>query len=95
MQYVVSTLISPQTAQMNGLTNLPEFSSRATDVVRDYLKLRDKFFAHLFENVPPSRQAVALVVSLLIRKKTAESQSESGIFDIPDVLYARWAQPVE
>ncbi|HEX6095674.1 MAG TPA: oxygenase MpaB family protein [Thermoanaerobaculia bacterium] len=91
MQYVVSTLISPETAKINGLGDLPPFSPHAAECVRGYLKVRDRVFAHLFEDVPLSQQAVALVVSLLIRKKTASSEEQSGIFDIPDVLYARWA----
>jgi ER-bound oxygenase mpaB/B'/Rubber oxygenase, catalytic domain/Polyketide cyclase / dehydrase and lipid transport len=93
MQYVVSTLISPETAKINGLDDLPAFPPHAAECVRGYLKVRDRLFSHLFDDVPLSQQAVALVVSLLIRKKSDTSQTESGIFDIPDVLYARWSAP--
>lgn len=93
MQYVVSTLISSETAKINGLDDLPAFSPHAAECVRGYLKVRDRVFSHLFDDTPLSQQAVALVVSLLIRRKTDTSQTESGMFDIPDVLYARWSSP--
>lgn len=92
MQYVVSTLLTPETAKINGLDDLPPFSPHAAECVRDYLKVRDRFFSSAFTDVPLSRQVVALVVSLLIRRTTASAEAESGVFDIPETLYARWAQ---
>ena len=93
MQSVVTSLLSPETAKINGLGDLPAFSPEGAARVREYLKVRDRLFVHAFEDAPLSRQIVALVVSLLIKKKTAPAETESGIFDIPDTLYARWAQP--
>lgn len=91
MQYVVSTLLSPETAKMNGFETLPAFSPRAAKKVRELLKVSDRLFADAYEDAPASRQAVALVISLLIRKASDPWQAESGIWDIPDQLYARWA----
>lgn len=90
MQYVVSTLLSPETATMNGFETLPAFSPHAAQKVGDYLKGCDRFFADAFEDVPASRRAVAMVISLLIRKASAPFQEQSGIWDIPDQLYERW-----
>jgi hypothetical protein len=90
MRYVVASLLSPETAQMNGFDTLPALSPHAAEKVREYLKVRDRFFSHAFEDAPLSRQIVALVVSLVIRRVSDRAQVESGIFDIPDQLYARW-----
>jgi hypothetical protein len=91
MRYVVMSLLSPETAKMNGFDTLPALSPHAAEKVRDYLKVRHRVFSHAFEDAPLSRQIVALVVSLVIRRVSEPAQVESGIFDIPDQLYARWS----
>lgn len=90
MQYVVSSLLSPETIRINGFDTLPELSPHALEKVRHYLKVRNRFFSHAFDDVPLSRQIVALVVSLAIRKASDPYQDDSGIYDIPDQLYERW-----
>lgn len=90
MQYVVSSLLSPETIRINGFHTLPELSPHALEKVRHYLKVRNRFFSHAFDDVPLSRQIVALVISLAIRKASDPYQDDSGIYDIPDQLYERW-----
>ena len=90
MQYVVSTLLSPETAKINGFDDLPAFSPKAVSAVRECVKIGDRLCREAFTDVPASREAAALIVSLLIRKFSDPYEHDSGIFDIPDVLYTRW-----
>ena len=95
MQYVVSTLISPETIRINGLDHLPAFSETARTVIGDFLSLRNRVLSHAFGDVPPARRAAALLVSLLVRKRSQAFEDDSGIFDIPDDLHERWLKESE
>ena len=86
MQFVVAELLSPETAKINGLDQLPAFSPAAAKAVRSCLALRD----HMLIDLPVAQQAAALFVSLLMRKASSSYEDDSGIFDIPDELYTRW-----
>ena len=90
MQLVVSELISPETARINGLDTLPEFDPEALHLVKKFLGASDREFRDLYEDAPESRKAAAAIVSLLVRKASQPYQDQSGIFDIPDMLYDRW-----
>ena len=90
MQYVVSTLLSPETAKINGFDELPDYSPAAADTVRGCVKVGTRICREAFTDVPASREAASLVVSLLIRKFSQPYEDDSGIFDIPDMLYASW-----
>jgi len=39
-------------------------------------------------DVPPLRQAATLVVALAIRARSSAYEEDSGVFDIPDMLYS-------
>ena len=86
MQFVVATLLSPETAKGNGLDQLPSFSPAAAKAVQRCLGFR----GHMFGDAPVAQQAASLFVSLLMRKASDPYEEKSGIFDIPDVLYDRW-----
>lgn len=86
MQFVIATLLSPQTAKINGLDQLPAFSPAAVKAVRACVSVRD----HLLVDAPLAQEAAALFVSLLMRKASAPYEKDSGIFDVPDMLYQRW-----
>ena len=90
MQYVLSTLISPETAKINGFADLPELSPEAMDTVRGCVKVGTRLCREAFADAPASREAAALIVSLLIRRYSDPYEHDSGVFDIPDMLYARW-----
>jgi hypothetical protein len=90
MQYVVSTLLSPETAKINGFDELPAFSREAADIVYGCVKVGDRICREAFADAPASREAAALIVSLLIRKFSDPYEQDSGMFDIPDMLYERW-----
>ena len=92
MQLMVTTLISPETAEINGLDTLPEFSPEALERIKDFLIGENRHFAGVLQDAPVSRKAAAALMSLLIRKVSQPFQDQSGIFDIPDMLYERWRQ---
>jgi hypothetical protein len=90
MQFVASQLLTPETAAINGFETLPQFSPTAASVVKTFLEGAGRLCSFAFCEVPGARQAMALVVSLLMRAATNADQDESGIFDVPDEMYARW-----
>jgi hypothetical protein len=90
MQFVVSELISPETAKANGFDQLPSFSPTAAKRLTEFLTIKDRAFTDLFTDVPPLRQAATLVVALAIRAASSTYEEDSGVFDIPDMLYSRW-----
>lgn len=90
MQFVISQLISPETAKMNGLDTLPAFSPAAANKVKSALEVVGRLCSCAFEDVPGARQAAALCVSMLMRARTDAFERESGTFDIPQELYERW-----
>lgn len=90
MQFVVGSLVSPEIAAINGLETLPALSADVTDKVRDFLHSCDRVCSNVFADAPVARQAAALFVALLMRKASDPYQADSGIFDIPDMLYGRW-----
>lgn len=90
MRFVISQVISPETAKMNGLDELPEFSPAAASAVKKSLEVSGRLCSGAFEDVPGARQATALCVSLLMRAKTHSFEHQSGTFDIPQELYERW-----
>jgi hypothetical protein len=90
MQFVIAELLTPETARINGFEDLPSFSPKAAKTLRTFIVDADRFCSHLFSDVPPAQQAAALVVSLLMRKASDAYEDKSGIFDVPEKLYARW-----
>jgi len=90
MQFVLSQLISPETAKINGLEDLPAFSPAAAKAVKACLDGSGRLCSFVFENVAGARQATALFISLLMRARTHDFQDKSGTFDVPRQLYARW-----
>lgn len=90
MQYVISQLLSPETAKINGLDQLPSFNAEAASVVKASLDVTGTLCADVFEDVPGARQATALCVSLLMHERTESYERKSGTFDVPQQLYARW-----
>ena len=90
MCFVISRVLSPETAKMNGLDDLPEFSPAAAHAVKTSLDAAGRLCTNAFEDVPGARQATALFISLLMRAKTHEYEHQSGTFDIPLELYERW-----
>lgn len=90
MHFVVSGLISPETATANGFDQLPSFSSHAVKVLTDYLHVKDRAVTNLFTDLPPLRQAATLIVALAIRARSDSYEEDSGVFDVPDMLYSRW-----
>ncbi|PYQ28046.1 MAG: hypothetical protein DMF56_18055 [Acidobacteria bacterium] len=90
MQFVISMLLTPETAHINGFDDLPSFSPKSANALRHFLAGVDRIGSHLFSDVPPVQQAAALFVSLLMRKASEAYEDKSGIFDIPEKLYSRW-----
>jgi len=90
MQFVISQLISPETAAMNGFDDLPAFSTPAAKAVKECLDAADRLCSGAFLDVPGARQATALFISLLMRARTQTFEDQSGTFDIPQELYERW-----
>ena len=90
MQFVIASLLTPETAHINGLDDLPSFSPKAANTLRKFLVGVDRVGSRLFSDVPPAQQAAALIVSLLMGKASDAYEDKSGIFDIPNKLYARW-----
>jgi hypothetical protein len=90
MQYVVSTLISKETAAANGLDHLPAFPEAAMHAIERVEGISTRLLSHVFGNVPDARRAAATLVSLLVRRRTDVAEGESGAFDIPEHLYDRW-----
>lgn len=90
MRFVISEVISPETAKINGLDELPAFSPVAANVVKEFLEASGRLCSGAFEDVPGARQAAALCVSLLMRAKTQSFEDQDGTFDIPQELYERW-----
>ncbi|HVG24588.1 MAG TPA: oxygenase MpaB family protein [Thermoanaerobaculia bacterium] len=90
MQLMVTTLISPATASIDGLDQLPEFSRDALHRIKSFLRTQNRDFEDVFEDAPDARKAAAALASLLMRRASQPWQEQSGIFDIPDMLYQRW-----
>ncbi len=90
MQLVLSTLISPETQRIDGLDQLPRFSSDALEHIKKFLVDQDRDFEDVLEDAPVVRRAAAALMSLLVRRASQPYQDKSGIFDIPDTLYDRW-----
>lgn len=90
MQFVIAQLLSPETAKINGFDDLPAFSPGAARHVKSFLDASGRLCSFAFEDVPGARQAMALVISLLMRGATHSYQDMSGTFDVPEQLYARW-----
>jgi hypothetical protein len=90
MSFVISRVLSPETARMNGLDDLPDFSPAAAQAVKSSLVASGHLSANAFEDVPGAGQATALFISLLIRARTHSYEGRSGTFDIPQELYDRW-----
>jgi ER-bound oxygenase mpaB/B'/Rubber oxygenase, catalytic domain len=90
MQFVISQLISAETAAMNGLDDLPDFSAPAAHAVKACLDASGRLCSGVFHDVPGARQATALFISLLMRARTHTFEDQSGTFDIPQELYERW-----
>jgi hypothetical protein len=91
MRFVVSKLITPQTAAINGFNQLPEFPPAAAKKVNDWLNACDRLFRNLFDDSGDAAHAVSLVISLVMRKVTDSYEHDSGMFDIPEKLYERWS----
>jgi hypothetical protein len=92
MRFVISQLLSPETAKINGFDDLPAFSPAAAKVVKTFLDASGRLCSFAFEEIPGARQAMALVISLLMRAKTRSFQDMSGTFDVPEQLWARWTE---
>jgi hypothetical protein len=60
--------------------------------VKTFLDASERLCSVAFDEVPGARQAMALVVSLLMRGATHSCEDESGTFDIPEQLYERWTE---
>lgn len=90
MQFVISQLISSETAVMNGLDDLPSFSTHAAHAVKECLDASGRLCSGAFHDIPGARQATALFISLLMRARTHTFEDQSGTFDIPQELYERW-----
>ena len=90
MQFVIAQLLSPETAAMNGLSDLPEFPAPAAKAVKECLDAAGRLCSGAIQDVAGARQATALIISLLIRAKTQTFEDQSGTFDIPQELYERW-----
>jgi len=90
MQYVVSALISRDTAEATGLDQLPEYPKAAMDAVERVEGVATRLLSHAFGDVPDARRVAAMLVSLLVRRHSDVSEQQSGAFDIPDELYERW-----
>jgi hypothetical protein len=90
MHFVISQLITPATAAINGFDALPAFSPHAAKIVKECLDATDRLCSSAFEDSPGVRQATALFISLLMRVRTDSFQDKSGTFDIPQRLYQRW-----
>lgn len=92
MQFVIAELLSPETAKMNGFDELPAFSPAAARIVKTFLDASGRLCSFAFEEIPGVRQAMALIVSLLMRARTHAFEDKSGTFDVPEELYARWTE---
>lgn len=92
MRFVIAELLSPETARMNGFDDLPSFPPAAANRVKAFLDESDRLCDGAFDEVPGARQAMALVISLLMRCATHACEDESGTFDVPEQLYHRWTE---
>jgi hypothetical protein len=90
MQFVIAELLAPETASINGFDALPAFSPTAARAVKGCLEVSSRLCSAAYDHIPGARQAVALVVSLLMRGRTHTFEDQSGTFDVPQQLYERW-----
>jgi carbon monoxide dehydrogenase subunit G len=93
MNAVLKALLSPETIQMNGLADLPEFQPEAAGRVKELLQIVDDLEADIFSSAF-GRQAVALFTTLVLRAATQRFEHDSGMWNIPAELASRW-QPTQ
>jgi hypothetical protein len=89
MHSALTAILSPETIRINGLSDLPEFSAAAAARIKEYLHIGDAVGSDAY-SFAAAREAVSLLMTLLLRAATHRFEHESGMWDIPSELASRW-----